>query len=431
MLFSNMDKLKEVLQKQLKEIVPYDSEIDLLKIKLKQVLDVLNKNIKSKKIKAKVFLGGSYAKNTLIKKKRYDVDIFIRFNKNYSESDLNNLLKKIVPKDSKLLHGSRNYYNYTINNFDFEIIPVIEIKKPIEARNVTDLSYFHVNYIKDKIKKKPKIADEIRLSKAFTYYQECYGAESYIMGFSGYALELLMTYYESFSKFIKVVAKLDLNKNNKIIIDPAKFFKNSNEILKTINKAKSQSPIVFIDPTFKERNALAALSIETFKEFQKSCKKFIKSPSEKFFILKNKKQEFEKKYKKQFNIIEIFTKKQSGDIAGTKLKKFYRYFIKETSKFFNIKSNDFEYSESENKGIVYLAVQPKKQMIIQGPPIKMKKAYTAFKKQHKNKKIIIKAGKAYIIKKINPKFNDFLIEFQKHKKQIIKEMSISKIKSAD
>jgi len=53
-----------------------------------------------------------------------------------------------------------------------------------------------------------KILDEIRIAKAFCYANNCYGAESYISGFSGYALELLVYHYKSFLKFIKSMVKL-------------------------------------------------------------------------------------------------------------------------------------------------------------------------------------------------------------------------------
>jgi tRNA nucleotidyltransferase (CCA-adding enzyme) len=92
---------------------------------------------------------------------------------------------------------------------------VKKISKPKEAENITDLSYSHVNYIKKRIKNK-KILDEIRIAKAFCYATNTYGAESYIGGFSGYAIELLVYHYGSFLKFIKAISKLD---GKKEIID--------------------------------------------------------------------------------------------------------------------------------------------------------------------------------------------------------------------
>src|SRR3989344_5865150 len=108
---------------------------------------------------------------------------------------------KIVPKNAVRIHGSRDYFVVKENNnFEFEIIPTLKIKKPSEAKNIIDLSYFHVNYVRNKLKNK-KLADEIKLAKAFIHYSDCYGAESYINGFSGYAVELLVIYYGSFTKF--------------------------------------------------------------------------------------------------------------------------------------------------------------------------------------------------------------------------------------
>ena len=83
-----------------------------------------------------------------------------------------------------------------------------------------------------------------------------------------------------------------------------------------MNSAKMASPIVLIDPTFRERNAIAALSEETFKIFQKACIKFLKNPSVKEFekekvdISKIKREAV----KKSFIAIELETDKQEGDI---------------------------------------------------------------------------------------------------------------------
>ena len=46
-----------------------------------------------------------------------------------------------------------------------------------------------------------------------------------------------------------------------------------------LNDAKLHSPIILVDPTYKQRNVLAALSKETFEIFQTECRKFIKKPS--------------------------------------------------------------------------------------------------------------------------------------------------------
>src|SRR5207248_3084550 len=84
----------------------------------------------------------------------------------------------------------------------FEIVPVKKVKNPKQAENSTDLSYFHVKYINNKLKNR-KLVKEILLAKAFLKAQEVYGAESWIHGFSGYSIECLIIYYKSLDKMLK------------------------------------------------------------------------------------------------------------------------------------------------------------------------------------------------------------------------------------
>ena len=163
----------------------------------------------------------------MINKGKYDVDIFIRFNKKYE--DISELTEKILLGFKRIkVHGSRDYFKVNVDKkIVLEIIPITKIRNPKEAKNITDLSYFHASYINKKLKSK-KVVNEIMLAKAFCYANQCYGAESYINGFSGYGLELLIYHYGSFLKFIKAMTKIK-DKDEKIIIDIEKYFKNRSE----------------------------------------------------------------------------------------------------------------------------------------------------------------------------------------------------------
>ena len=274
-----MNKINSVLKEALKKVKPSGKEAGEIEILLKKFTERLRKSIKNLGVDAEIFVGGSVAKGTSIKKKVYDADIFLRFNRKYE--DISNLTEKILKGFKKTkIHGSRDYFRIKASRkIVLEIVPVLRIKSPKEARNITDLSYFHVNYAKRKFPK--KIIDEIILAKAFCHAKNCYGAESYIRGFSGYGLELLVYHYKSFLNFLKAISKPSLNSGNqeKIIIDTEKKFRNKNEILMDVNSSKLQSPVILIDPTHRERNALAALSWETFRKFQKAGRKFLKKPS--------------------------------------------------------------------------------------------------------------------------------------------------------
>ena len=414
-----MKEVNIILNDQLNLIKLDKEDFEKINNLAKEFLKELKERLKKSKIKADVFIGGSLAKNTLVKKDVYDIDIFVRFDKSYGNK-ISEMLEKIL-KDVKKVHGSRDYYHKIVRNIIIEIIPVIKISKPEQALNVTDLSYFHVNYILNKLKKNKKLAGEISLAKTFTFAQNCYGAESYIHGFSGYALELLICHYGSFMKFVRNMAELDISKK-KLIIDAEKLY-GKNNVLDELNKSKSISPIILIDPTFKERNSLSSLSSETFYKFQNACKMFLKKPSSGFFIRKKVEDDF-KKHKK-IMVVRVKTKKQAGDIAGTKSKKFFKFFISKLNKEFEIKKSGFDYSEKENIAKFYLVLDKKKPTTIRGPPIDSKNNFSKFKKKHPD--MFIRKGFAYFKLKHEKSFEDWFKLFLKKDKKIIRDMDIDKI----
>lgn len=414
--------INKIIKEQVLLIKPEKETVNKIKsVSNKFILD-LKKKIKQKKIKADVFIGGSLAKNTLVKTddNKYDVDIFIRFDSKYKEKEISALLGKIIGK-AKKVHGSRDYYQISMDNMVLEIIPVIKISKPEQARNVTDLSYFHVKYLSNKLKNKG-LADEIVIAKAFCHAQNCYGAESYIHGFSGYSIELLILHYKSFLNFVKDIAKSD--KKDKLIIDDGKLYKTKKDVLIEMNESKLSGPIILVDPTFKQRNALSGLSAETFNKFRKACKDFLKNPSSEFFKKKSIYCEF--KDNKDLKIVSVKTNKQSGDISGTKSKKFMDFFISQVKKEFIIKKSGFDYDENKNIAYYYLILDKKPDEIIRGPPIVRVDNLTNFKKAHDD--AFVKDGIAYAHVLHKQSFESWLKFFSEKYKKIIDEMSVTEIK---
>ncbi|MEI6850049.1 MAG: hypothetical protein WCK29_03345, partial [archaeon] len=278
---------------------------------------------------------------------------------------------------------------------------------------------FHVNYVKKNINK--KIAEQIAMAKTFCKAQGVYGAESYIKGFSGYALECLLIYYKSFDKMLKELVKV----KGRIILDPAKRYKNEDEIIINLNESKLNNPIVLIDPTWKDRNVLAALNNETFQKFQNKARQFLSKPSVDFFEEKNidveEIIEEANRKKAEFVNVKIVTNKQAGDIAGTKLKKFYSFVIKDIEKQFLIIRKEFLYDDKQSANF-YLIVKSRGEMIKIGPPMEMKKAVTAFRKANKNTFIKNKAIHSKI--KINYSAKRFLEQWDKKYAKKIKEMDM-------
>src|SRR3989344_4598324 len=359
-------KLDEVLNNQKKDIKPSIYELSLLKKESAEIISLIKKEITKKKIKAKVFIGGSFAKGTLDRREEYDVDIFIKFDKKHKEisyltEQILNSFKNDLGFNFKKIHGSRDYFSFSKENRQYEIIPVLDIRKASQASHVTDLSYFHVNYVKKKSNK--NIISDILLAKRFCKAQNVYGAESYINGFSGYALECLIIHYKS--------------------------FKN---MLKNLTSAKE----LIIDPTLKDRNVLAALNDGSFLRFQKAARAFLVKPSNSFFQRKNslKDKLEEGKIKKDEILIELQTDRQEGDIAATKMKKFAEYLRKELSQYFVIKCFDYEY-QNNHSSLIFFSLKNKLKIERKGPTLKMIKEVKNFK--NKNKNTYIKKDRIYTI----------------------------------
>jgi tRNA CCA-adding enzyme len=387
----------------------------------------IEKELRKNKIKADVFLGGSFAKKTLVNTEIKDIDIYVRF----YEITQNNLKKldKVVNSISKTrklkinkTHGSRDYYRVIEEDIIYEIIPVLKINKPTNAQNVTDLSYFHVRYVKKKIT--PKLVKEIIRAKAFFKAQGVYGAETYIRGFSGYSVECLIIYYKTMDKMLKEILKA----TDKIILDPEKYYKNKNEILLNLNEGRLQSPIIIVDPVWGERNVTAALSKESLDKLRKSATRYLNNPSYDFF----KKKEFNhsnfiKKSQDiggEYSKLLVFTDKQEGDIAGTKLKKFFDFFLKQVANNFEIIQEEFVYYGT--KGAEYHIVTKRKEKIIRmGPSLNMSEACIEFKKAHRN----IKNDGERLFAEIDNfnSFKDFMSYFKQKYSGAIKGMNITEL----
>ena len=293
----------------LDKIKPTEKEQITLDRRVNNFLGRLNTSLNN----AKAMAGGSYAKNTWLRG-NYDIDIFVKYRYSLRKQDISKLLEKTLRKAfSKVtrIHGSRDYFHVKSGKYLFEVVPVLDIKRTERALNVTDVSPLHVEYVKKNANEKLK--NEVRILKQFCKANSLYGAESYIKGFSGYVTELLIIYYKSFDNLIKNATKW----KEKQVIDPLKYYKNKEEILRELNASKKYSPLILIDPVQKDRNAAAALSKEKFDLFITLAKEYLKNPSEIFFIEK----EVAVNELRGYTIIKVRPIRGKKDIIGAKLLK--------------------------------------------------------------------------------------------------------------
>ncbi len=311
------NKLNSVLDTVLPNISPFPEELSNADSAASFFVSKLNKSLKPKG--AEAIIGGSNKKQTQLRN-TFEIDVFACFNyKKYSQNDKNipDILEASLKKNFKKaerIHGSRDYFQVLVKPYLFEVIPILNISSAKQAKNITDISPLHAKWVARKSKGK---FSEIRLTKAFMAACGVYGAESYIRGFSGYACEILTIHYGSFANLLKAATAW----GEKKIIDTEKHYLARNPLLE-LNKSKTGSPLIIIDPVQPSRNVSAALSTEAFTRFKETASKFLKKPSEEFFKKKavSKKELVESKGKdSRLLILEILPEKNKKDVMGTAL----------------------------------------------------------------------------------------------------------------
>jgi|ETNmetMinimDraft_2_1059921.scaffolds.fasta_scaffold01598_5 tRNA CCA-adding enzyme len=436
----------------MKKVVSVKGILDSRVEKIKPSKEVLNRvngiyvefkkelegRIRKKGIEAEVFLGGSLAKGSLVKKDVYDVDVFVRFDKKYGDEGVSGLLGKVLGRGFKKVHGSRNYYQKMVDGVLIEVIPTIKINRPEEAENVTDLSYSHVRYLVKKLKGNVGLRDDILLAKDLAHAQGVYGAESYINGFSGYALELLVVHYGGLVKLMKAFAKFDFKKR-KLVIDSAKSYGSEGEIMAVVNPSKKVGPVIMIDPTYKERNVVSGLSLDSLLRFQKVCRKFLANPSLKYFEMVKVGSSFKGK---DDYVIVVKTDRQAGNIAGTKSKKFFGFVLSRLGKEFVVRKSGFEYDDIRNESRFYFRLSRKEDDLVKGPLVSDGKNAGRFRKVNESRgvkslgkvtgvrgsgKVFEKDGYLYVKVKHSLTFDEWFSRFLKVDKKVIGEMGVIEV----
>ena len=389
----------------LSQITPNQQE----RLEFKRITAEFLKLLNGKLTDARAVLGGSGAKDTWLAG-NHDIDVFVLFDYkkfHLKSNELSDFLEKKLQRafpsaNLSRVHGSRDYFQMHYGNFFFEIIPILKISKAEQAVNITDVSLLHAKWVNAKAK---KLKDEIRLAKQFCRAQQVYGAESYIGGFSGYVLEILIVNYGSFNKLLQASAQW----KNKEVVDVEHHYRGKDALFE-INSSK-HSPLVVIDPVDKSRNAAAALTMEKISLFKKKAVQYLKKPGDSFFIkqemsIDSWKQKYPQQIVLQVQVLEISGKR---DVVGSKLLKAF-VFLCDKLKQFGLIDAGWEWNQ-----FYFVLKQQELDEFTErvGPPLKMKEDVLNFKK--KNKETYLKGGKIFAKVKIKNRQLDLVL------KDLIKE----------
>lgn len=368
----------------LKRIKPSAEEKKHLQDTISWMKQLIFSKAQEKDQDVEVIPGGSTAKGTFLKGD-FDVDMFVRFRSDSKDlsDELESILSSISEQEGfslERVHGSRDYFTFTARGCFFEIVPVKYITDPKHAENVTDMSPLHIIWSEKRLTEEKR--DDIRLAKQFCKANGVYGAESYIKGFSGHVLEILVIHHGGFEALLENASEW----KKKEVIDPAGHHDNPQ---KALNESKQQSPLILVDPVDPQRNAAAALSKERYDHFKTQAHRFLTNPSEDFFTIPHFKREKVINQHKENDILFIITiTPQSGkkDVVGAKILQVYKHLKRQLELHeFNIKHSAWWFDEEESHIALFVDNTPLSETRLhQGPPVSRTQAAERFKTMHNN-----------------------------------------------
>ena len=252
----------------LKQLRPTSEEIDAVNETTEKVINFINELCEKEGIDAKANAVGSVAKNTWLRGKS-DIDIFISFP---IDTDMDYLKEKgldIAYKTNEALDGnpsehyaSHPYLTCDIDGFEVDIVPCYAIEEGQSIISAVDRTILHTKYIQRHLRKEQE--DEVLLLKKFMDAVGTYGSEFKTGGFAGYLCELLILKYGTFEATLRTAQ----NWKRHTVIDLEDFGTAGNPLFKN-------DPLVFIDPTDKNRNVGAALRMERYVDFIVASRNFL------------------------------------------------------------------------------------------------------------------------------------------------------------
>jgi tRNA nucleotidyltransferase (CCA-adding enzyme) len=270
-------KVNKVIESAYKTFSPSESERESLQKTADFVMSELDKRARKKKINVELHLGGSFSRGTWIKGTS-DIDVFVVF----PAEEGTKLLRKLVPNGYTEEHGTRTYFVGNEKGVRVEIIPMVKVTNIEKVENSVDFSVLHYNYVNRKMN--PRLVMDAILMKQFCKSAGCYGSETFIHGFSGYSLELLIINYGGFLSLLEAVSHW----KPPVFIDLEHRYGGLEEAKREVGA--NTNPLILVDPVNSKRNVCGSLSVDKFASLLLHTKQFILNPSMSFFTVGDKKK---------------------------------------------------------------------------------------------------------------------------------------------
>ena len=226
-----------------------------------------------------VRLAGSLAKGTNLSGNN-EFDLFMLFPRHCPHGEMTSLGLSCAKKafsgmKTEVRYAEHPYLKLFFRGYHADVVPAYKISGISEKGSSVDRSQLHTEYINEKLDGKAK--DDVRLLKRFMKNFGIYGAELRVEGFSGYLCELLIAHYGSLLKLMEAASSW-----HEPALDAEK--RHSHEQM----RAAFDSPLVVLDPVDARRNVAAVVARTSLSRFMFECRRFLASPSKKFFFSEKK-----------------------------------------------------------------------------------------------------------------------------------------------
>jgi len=235
----------------------------------------------SEKFSVEADLMGSLAKDTFLAGDK-DLDIFVFFGQNVARETLEKkgleigkaVFRKFKSENYLVSYAEHPYTKGVINGFKVEIVPAYKVERAELLQSAVDRTPFHKAFVNENLKN----TDSVRLIKKFLKANGCYGSDLKTGGFSGYLCELLAIKYGSFDEILKASQSWHYQE----VLDITNHF-GKHEYARLRKKFENQ-PLIFFDPTDKNRNVAAVLTHKKLAAFVFTARQFIEKPAISFFF---------------------------------------------------------------------------------------------------------------------------------------------------
>ncbi len=314
-----MAPLQLILKDVLKKIKPNESEVRESNGVFRKIQAFIRE-----KFSIESDLMGSLAKDTFLAGDK-DLDIFVFFSQNVARETLEKKglqIGKAVFQKFKakyiISYAEHPYTKGVIRGFRVEIVPAYKVERAELLQSAVDRTPFHKAFVNERLKN----TDSTRLLKKFLKANGCYGSDLKTGGFSGYLCELLAIKYGSFEDILKASQHWHYQE----VLDVNNHF-GKHEYQRLRKKFENQ-PLIFLDPTDKNRNVAAVLSHKKLATFVYKARKFLESPSILYFSkteekINSKKLAAHQKEKGTDLVILTFKKPEAiDDILYPQLRRF-------------------------------------------------------------------------------------------------------------